>query len=54
MAMAYKYQPAPKEDYSVFNIALHKWYAKDKTQTSQDELLTLLLKLESTPEPVSN
>ena len=54
MAMAYKYQPAPKEDYGVFNIALHKWYAKDKTKTSQDELLTLLLQLESTPETISN
>lgn len=54
MAMAYKYKPAPKEEYSVFNVALHKWYAKDKTKTSQEELLTLLLELETSPEPVGS
>ncbi|MEM6773034.1 MAG: thioredoxin family protein [Bacteroidota bacterium] len=46
MAMAHKYQPEPKPDYNTFNVALHKWYAKDKTQTSQEELMALLEEIE--------
>lgn len=42
MAMAYKQQSPPKEDYQAFNVRLHKWYAKDKTVTAQQELIALL------------
>lgn len=52
MAMAYKHKPAPKEDYNTFNTALHKWYAKDRTETTQEELTALIQRLERKSESV--
>ncbi|MEM9921353.1 MAG: thioredoxin family protein [Bacteroidota bacterium] len=46
LAMDYKYKPVPKEPYEEFNVALHTWYARDKTQTTQSELLNLFSTLE--------
>jgi hypothetical protein len=42
MALAYKYHPAPKPNYDEYNKALHTWYARDKTLTTQTELLEVL------------
>lgn len=41
LAMDYKYQREPKMDYDTYNKALHTWYARDKTQTAQEELVAL-------------
>lgn len=47
MAMDYKHHPQPKPDYQAFNRELHGWYAKDKTTSTQEELLDVLRKLET-------
>ncbi|MBC6995764.1 thioredoxin family protein [Neolewinella lacunae] len=47
MSMAYKYQPAPKEDYETHHTALHTWYARDKTVSTQRELADFLRQLEA-------
>ncbi|MEM1359756.1 MAG: thioredoxin family protein [Bacteroidota bacterium] len=45
LAMDYKYQREPKMDYDTYNKALHTWYARDKTQTAQEELVALFKEL---------
>ncbi|MEO0470918.1 MAG: thioredoxin family protein [Bacteroidota bacterium] len=47
MAMAYKYKPEPKEPYEEHHMELHGWYAKDKTLSTQSEILDLLEDLEN-------
>ena len=42
LAMRYKRKPAPKEDYATYQKALHTWYARDKTRSTQQELGSLL------------
>lgn len=49
MAMHYKRKPEPKEDYETHHTELHTWYARDKTASTQAELLSILTWLESTP-----
>ena len=47
MSMLYKRKPEPKEDYETHHLELHTWYARDKTQSTQAELLSLFEWLES-------
>ena len=47
MVMSHKHKPEPKEDYESLQADLHKWYARDKTASTQDELLAILSWLES-------
>ncbi|MEO0626014.1 MAG: thioredoxin family protein [Bacteroidota bacterium] len=47
MSMDYKYHPDPKPSYELHHHELHAWYAKDKTQTTQSELLDLVNQLAS-------
>ncbi len=49
LVMDYKAHPDPKPDYKEFTASLHKWYAKDKTRTVQEEVLTLLGALKEVP-----
>lgn len=42
----YRRKPAPKEDYQAHHMELHRWYARDKTASTQAELLALLEWLE--------
>lgn len=46
MSMLYKRKPAPKEDYETHQTALHTWYARDKTASTQAELLAVMRWLE--------
>lgn len=48
MVLDYKNLPEPKQDSQDFTVSVHKWYAKDKTQTSQKELADLLQRIENT------
>jgi len=43
MMYAYKNAPEPKMLYNEFAETLHKWYADDKTKSSQSELLQLIV-----------
>lgn len=45
LAMDYKYQRGPEMDYDTYNKALHTWYARDKTKTTQEELVALFQSL---------
>ena len=45
LAMDYKYQRGEYTDYDAYNKALHTWYARDKTRTTQRELAELLPRL---------
>lgn len=45
MALDFKYKRGPYDDYDAYNIALHTWYARDKTKTTQLELVEILLNL---------
>ena len=47
MSMAYQRKPAPKEDYETHHLELHKWYARDKTLSTQHELQEVFTWLES-------
>ncbi|OAV42802.1 thioredoxin family protein [Lewinella sp. 4G2] len=47
ISMAYKRKPEPKESYEVHHAELHKWYARDKTLSTQAELQSILTWLES-------
>lgn len=42
MAMDYKHQPEPKPDYATHHLELHRWYARNKTEDAQRELIELL------------
>ncbi|NQX90653.1 MAG: thioredoxin family protein [Flavobacteriales bacterium] len=42
MVMDWKHSPEPKKPYSEFVIELQKWYTKDKTLSTQAELLQLV------------
>lgn len=42
MLMEYKNSPEPKMPYSEFGETLHKWYAQNKTQMAQSEILQLI------------
>ena len=46
MSRRYRRKPAPKEDYETHQMELHRWYARDKTASTQAELLALLSWLE--------
>lgn len=46
MVMDYKADPSPEKNYDTFNVALHTWYARDKTRTIQAELVRVLRGLE--------
>ncbi|MTB53116.1 thioredoxin family protein [Lewinella sp. W8] len=46
MVMDYKKDPSPDKDYDAFNVALHTWYARDKTATTQAEVVEVLKRLE--------
>lgn len=48
MAMDFKYKRGPYADYDAYNIALHTWYARDKTKTMQLELVEVLNGLSAT------
>lgn len=53
MSMHYKRKPEPKEDYATHHMELHRWYAHDKTLSTQAELMSLFAWLESLePTPV--
>jgi hypothetical protein len=45
MTMDFKYHPEPKPDYETYQKELHLWYAKDKTASTQLELVDALGKL---------
>lgn len=47
MALDFKHKRGPYTDYDEYNKALHTWYARDKTQTAQRELLTVIHQLEA-------
>lgn len=42
MTMDYKYLPEPKPDYDSYQKELHTWYARDKTVSTQLELVEVL------------
>ena len=42
----YRRRPEPKEDYRTHHAELHRWYARDKTISTQAELAALLAWLE--------
>ena len=46
MSMRYKRKAAPKEDYEEHHKALHTWYARDKTLSTQHELREVFAWLE--------
>ncbi len=50
IAMAQKFHPAPKPDYDTYQKVLHTWYARDKTETTQGELLPILHALPPVPD----
>jgi hypothetical protein len=39
LSMDYKYKPEPKEDYEAHHAEVHTWYARDKTKSTQAELV---------------
>jgi hypothetical protein len=43
--MDYKHDPAPEKDYDAFTMDLHTWYARDKTVTTQAEVVEVLKSL---------
>ncbi|NJC26722.1 thioredoxin family protein [Neolewinella antarctica] len=43
----YRREPEPKEDYETHQLELHKWYARDKTISTQKELMEVFDWLES-------
>jgi hypothetical protein len=43
MMLEYKKTPEPKMLYSEFGETLHKWYAQNKTQMAQTEILQLIV-----------
>lgn len=45
MVMDYKHAPQPKADYAIFQKELHTWYARDKTKSTQAEVVEVLKKL---------
>lgn len=45
MVMTYKYLQDPKPSYDEFSIEIHKWYAKNKNQMLQSELLAIFQKI---------
>jgi hypothetical protein len=47
MTLDVKYHPEPKPDYDAYQKELHLWYAKDKTASTQLELVEALSKLGS-------
>ena len=47
LSMHYKRKPEPKEDYETHHAELHKWYARDKTLSTQSELMDIFQWLES-------
>jgi hypothetical protein len=42
MTMDYKHLPEPKPDYDTYQKELHLWYARDKTASTQLELVEVL------------
>lgn len=42
MTMDYKHLPEPKPDYNAYQKEIHKWYARDKTASTQGELIKAL------------
>ncbi len=46
MTMDYKHQPEPKPDYATYQKELHTWYARDKTASTQRELMAVIRDLE--------
>ena len=42
MVMEYKHKPEPKEPYSEFQKKVQLWYAKDKYQSIQKEIIKLM------------
>ncbi|MEO0405225.1 MAG: hypothetical protein AAF193_10170, partial [Bacteroidota bacterium] len=42
MVMDWKHSPEPKKPYSEFVVELQKWYTRDKTLSTQAELLQLV------------
>ena len=42
IVMAYKHAPEPKPDYNELQRELHTWYARDKTQSTQAEVVAAL------------
>jgi thioredoxin-like negative regulator of GroEL len=47
MTMDYKHLPEPKPDYDSYQKELHTWYARDKTASTQRELVEALSSLGS-------
>lgn len=47
IARRYKRSPEPKKPYAEHHIELHGWYARDKTLSTQEELMALFTWLES-------
>ena len=47
MSMNYKRKPDPKDSYEDHQKELHTWYARDKTKSTQHEILSILSWLES-------
>jgi hypothetical protein len=43
MTMDYKHLPEPKPDYDSYQKELHLWYARDKTASTQRELVEVLM-----------
>ena len=48
MSRAYRRRPEPKPAYEEHQRELHRWYARDKTASTQAEILALLRWLEET------
>ena len=46
LTLRYLRKPEPKEDYRAHHMELHRWYARDKTASTQAELGALLSWLE--------
>lgn len=53
MSKRYRRRPEPKEDYQTHHMDLHRWYARDKTLSTQAELLSLLRWLEGEADGVA-
>lgn len=47
MSLDYKNRPQPKEDYETYQKELHTWYARDRTRSTQEELMIMLRTLEN-------
>ncbi|MFK8058356.1 MAG: thioredoxin family protein [Saprospiraceae bacterium] len=47
ISLRYKRSPEPKKPYAEHHIDLHGWYARDKTRSTQAELISLFAWLES-------